>query len=76
VRAFAQRRRAVERWTGPAPKAGTVEDHGAFYLQNNGKSSAKFLVLLDVGCKRPEASIGVVDGVRSVKVGTQTVTLN
>jgi hypothetical protein len=64
------------RWSGPAPKAGTVEDHGAFYLQNNGKSTAEFLVLLDVGCKRPAASVSVVDGVRTVKVGAQTVTLN
>ena len=38
---------------GAAPKPGTVEDHGAFALANDGKSPAEFLVLLDVGCKRP-----------------------
>jgi hypothetical protein len=53
-----------------------VEDHGAFYLKNDGRSTAEFLVLLDVGCKRPAVSVGVADGVRTVKVGAQVVTLN
>jgi hypothetical protein len=64
------------RWSGPAPKAGIVEHHGAFYLKNDGRSTAEFLVLLDVGCKRPAVSLGVADGVRTVKVGAQVVTLN
>jgi hypothetical protein len=64
------------RWTGPAPKAGVTEDHAAFYLKNDGKSTAEFLVLLDVGCKRPVVSITSVDGLRTVKVGSQTVTIN
>jgi hypothetical protein len=64
------------RWSGPAPKAGTVEDHGAFYLKNDGKSTAEFLVLLDVGCKRPVVAISAANGVRTVKVGSQAVTLN
>jgi hypothetical protein len=64
------------RWTGPAPKAGTVEDHGAFYLKNDGRSSAEFLVLLDVGCKRPQVSISAATGVRTVKVGSQAVSLD
>jgi hypothetical protein len=42
------------KWTGPAPKSVT-EDHGAFYLKNDGKSVGEFLVLLDVGCKRGPA---------------------
>ena len=63
-------------WIGAAPKAGTVEDHGAFSLANDGKSPAEFLVLLDVGCKRPVVSITTAGGVRTVTVGGQSVTLN
>lgn len=64
------------KWIGPGAKANVVEDHGAFYLPNDGKSVAEFLVLLDVGCKRPEVKIGTAGGVRTVTVAGQTVTLN
>jgi hypothetical protein len=64
------------KWTGPAPKSGTTEDHGAFYLKNDGKSVAEFLTLIDVGCKRPAVTINTSGTVRTVTVGTQTVTLN
>jgi hypothetical protein len=63
-------------WTGPAPKTGVTEAHGAFYLANDGKSMAEFLVLLDVGCKRPAVNIVSSGGVRTVTVGSQSVTLN
>jgi hypothetical protein len=63
-------------WTGPAPKSGVTEAHGAFYLKNDGKSMAEFLVLLDPGCKRPAASIATAGSVRTVTVGGQSVTLN
>jgi hypothetical protein len=64
------------KWKGPAPKAGTVEDHGAFYLKNNGNSVAEFVVLLDVGCRRPVVTVSASGGVRTVNVGGQSVTLN
>jgi hypothetical protein len=63
-------------WIGPAPKPGTVEDHGAFKLPNDGKAPAEFLMLLDVGCKRPVVDIATSGGVRTVTVGGQSVTLN
>jgi hypothetical protein len=63
------------KWAGAAPKAGVTEDHGAFYLKNDGKSTAEFLVLLDVGCKRPAVKVSTVGTTRTVTVGTQTVTL-
>ena len=63
-------------WIGPGAKANVVEDHGAFYLPNDGKSVAEFLVLLDVGCKRPEVKIGTAGTVRTVTVAGQSVTLN
>ena len=64
------------KWSGPAPKSGVTEDHGAFYLKNDGKSVAEFLVLLDVGCKRPTTKITTSGTTRTLTVGTQTVNLN
>jgi hypothetical protein len=64
------------KWIGPGAKANVIEDNGAFYLKNDGKSSAEFLVLLDVGCKRPEVKIGSTGSVRTVTVNGQTVSLN
>jgi hypothetical protein len=59
------------KWAGPAPKKGVTEDHGAFYLKNDGRSTAEFLVLLDVGCRRPRVSVGSAGGRRMVKVAGQ-----
>lgn len=64
------------KWTGPAPKSGVTEDHGAFYLKGAANTTAEFLVLLDVGCRRPGVGISVTNGVKTVTVGTQSVTLN
>jgi hypothetical protein len=64
------------KWSGPAPKAGVVEDHGAFYLKAAGKTTAEFLVLLDVGCKRPAVKVSGSGAARTVTVGSQTLTLN
>jgi hypothetical protein len=64
------------KWTGPAPKAGVTEDHGAFYLKNDGKSTAEFLVLMDVGCKRPSVSVARSGANRTVNVGGQSFTFN
>jgi hypothetical protein len=60
--------------SGPAPKAGTVEDHGAFTVQNDGNAPAEFLVVLDVGCKRPAITVAGTT-TRTVTVGTQSVNL-
>jgi hypothetical protein len=62
-------------WTGPAPKAGVTEAHGAFYLKNDGKSVGEFLVLVDVGCKKPAVKVTTSGTTRTVTVGTQTITL-
>ncbi|MCS0589348.1 DUF4962 domain-containing protein [Massilia norwichensis] len=63
-------------WTGPAPKAGVTESHGAFYLKNDGKSVGEFLVLMDVGCKRPSVKVAASGTGRAVTIGSQTVTIN
>jgi hypothetical protein len=63
-------------WTGPAPKAGVTEAHGAFYLKNDGKSAAEFLVLMDVGCKRPSVKIAASGTGRAITIGAQTITIN
>jgi hypothetical protein len=64
------------KWTGPAPKPGVVEDHGAFHLANDGKSMAEFLVLLDVGCLRPTVTVASSSVGRTVTVGGQVVNVN
>jgi hypothetical protein len=64
------------KWSGPAPKSGVTEDHGAFYLKNDGKSVAEFLVLLDVGCKRPATRVTTSGTTRTLTVGTQSLNLN
>ncbi|MFK3738579.1 heparinase II/III domain-containing protein [Massilia sp. TN1-12] len=63
------------KWSGPSPKSGVTEDHGAFYLKNDGKSVGEFLVLVDVGCKKPAVKVATSGSTRTVTVGSQTVTL-
>ncbi|WP_332847838.1 heparinase II/III domain-containing protein [Massilia sp. S19_KUP03_FR1] len=68
---------SFEKRSGPAPKAGVVEDHGAFTVKNDGKSGAEFLMLLDVGCKRPLVNIATSsNGVRTVTIGADSVQVN
>jgi hypothetical protein len=59
------------KWRGPKPKNGVTEDHGAFYLKAEGGAAAEFLVLLDVGCKRPPVTVGQSGNRRTVKVAGQ-----
>jgi hypothetical protein len=66
---------AYESRTGYAPKAGTTEAHGAFTLKGDGKSTSEFLVLLDVGCKRPVVTISTSGSTRTVQVGAQSIIL-
>jgi hypothetical protein len=70
---------AYESRTGYAPKPGTTEAHGAFTLRSEGNRAAEFLVLLDVGCKRPQVTIAPngsgANASRTVTVGSQWVVL-
>jgi hypothetical protein len=61
--------------SGYAPKPGTTEAHGAYTLYNDGKAPAEFLVLLDVGCKRPAVTITASGSTRTVQVGAQSIIL-
>jgi len=61
-------------WIGPG-RPNVVQTNGAFYLKNDGKSVGEFLVLLDVGCKRPAVKVAGTGASRTVTVGSQTVTL-
>ena len=63
---------AFEKRTGPPPKAGTVEDHGAF-VNTVLQLKAEFVVVLDVGCSNPAPVFDPV--ARTLKVGAQTVTI-
>ncbi|MGI4719873.1 MAG: DUF4962 domain-containing protein [Janthinobacterium lividum] len=64
------------KWIGPGAKVNVVEDHGAFYQKGAANATAEYLVLLDVGCRKPAVSIATSGSVRTVTVGGQTVTLN
>ena len=64
------------KWIGPGAKTNVVEDHGAFYLKANANTTAEYLVLLDVGCKKPAVNISTSGSVRTVTVGGQSVTIN
>ncbi|WP_374582190.1 heparinase II/III family protein [Pseudoduganella sp.] len=57
---------------GPAPRSG-IEDHAAFTRPAAAK--AEFLVLLDVGCKKPNVSLTTGTTSRTLTVGSQTLTL-
>ncbi|MFD2366069.1 DUF4962 domain-containing protein [Pseudoduganella sp. GCM10020061] len=58
--------------TGPAPKAGVVESHGAF-VANSALTSAEFLVLVDVGCKKPAVTVTNTSNGRTVSIGGQSI---
>lgn len=64
---------AYQSLTAPAnPKQ--VEYHGAF-IKPTAATSAEFLVVLDVNCRRPAVSLTNVSGGRSLKIGTTTIVL-
>lgn len=64
----------LERRTGATPKAGVVEDHAVF-VSSAARTAQEFLVLVDVGCKRPPVSITKTATSRTLKVGTQNIAL-
>ena len=63
-----------ERRTGPPPKPGSYEEHGAF-VRTSSAANAEFLVLLDVGCKNLPVTVTPNATSRQVTVGTQVVTV-
>lgn len=64
----------LETRVGPPPKVGTYEAH-AVYLGSGAALAQEFLILIDVGCKKPLVSITATASGRTLKVGAQTVTL-
>ncbi|HEU4852388.1 MAG TPA: heparinase II/III family protein [Telluria sp.] len=59
--------------TGPAPKAGVFEAHGAFVHPRT--TTGEFVMLLDVGCKNPAVTMTETATSRTFVVGTQSVTV-
>ncbi|HEY1043350.1 MAG TPA: heparinase II/III family protein, partial [Telluria sp.] len=59
--------------TGPAPKAGMVEVHGAFVAPAS--KAGEFIMLLDVGCKNPAVTMTETATSRTFTVGGQAVTM-
>jgi hypothetical protein len=63
---------ALVKRTGPAPRTG-IEDHAVFTRPASTKG--EFVVLLDVGCKKPAVTLTTGTTSRVLTVGSQTITL-
>lgn len=63
-----------EKRSGGLVMAGNVEDHGTF-VRSTAATNAEFLMVLDVGCKNVPLQLSTTTTGRSLKVGTQTITL-
>lgn len=63
-----------EKRTGPPPRAGTFEDHAA-YVNEVPATTADFLMLLDVGCKKPAVSVTSTSTGRQITIGKQVITV-
>jgi hypothetical protein len=61
------------KWTGPPPNAGKVEDHGAY--TKAAATSVEFLMLLDVGCKKPLTSLTSTRSGRTLTVGGVAISI-
>ncbi|HEY1043349.1 MAG TPA: heparinase II/III family protein [Telluria sp.] len=59
--------------TGPAPKPGTVEVHGAYV--HPARTTGEFVMLLDIGCKNPAVRMTETSTSRSFVIGTQIITV-
>jgi len=57
-----------------AGRPGVMEDH-AFFVLRTAKKSAEFLVLLDIGCKRPSVAMSTPPAARAVAIEGTTVNL-
>ncbi len=73
VRSIGPTPATFKKWAGTAPLAGTFEDHAAFVLP--AATAAEFLVLLDVGCKRPAVQLSTTATGRTLKVGSDTIAI-
>ena len=62
-----------KKWTGAAPQAGKIEDHGAFTRPS--AISAEFLMLLDVGCKKPTTSLTTSATGRTLTIGGYAINI-
>lgn len=62
-----------KKWTGATPQAGKVEDHGAY--TRPAATSAEFLMLLDVGCKKPATTLTATTTGRTLTVGGYAITI-
>jgi len=61
------------KWVGGPVLAGKVEDHGAFIKP--AATTAEFLMVLDVGCKKPVITYDTSGTSRVLNVGGNTITL-
>lgn len=61
------------KWTGPTPQTGKVEDHGAY--TRPAAISAEFLMLLDVGCKNPTTTLTATPSGRTLTIGGYPITI-
>ena len=60
--------------TGPAPKAGSFEAHGAYVTAP--AKAVEFLILLDVGCKKPKVTVTATTNGRAVHIGDQVIDIS
>ncbi|TFW21152.1 DUF4962 domain-containing protein [Massilia arenosa] len=58
---------------GPAPKPGTAEYHGAWTTPSSTKG--EFLMLVDVGCRKPNIKITDGSTTRTIVVGSQSISV-
>lgn len=58
--------------SGPPPAPGKTEDHGAF-VKTSVAQTGEFIVLLDVGCKRPKTTLTTTATGKQLMVGTQAI---
>ncbi len=65
---------AYQARTGPANPYAPTEAHAAF-VKPAASLKGEFLVLLDVGCKRPTVNLSTTTNGRTLTVGTETVAL-
>lgn len=62
-----------EKRTGPPPKEGTTEDHGAL-VSDSAQLSQHFLTALDIGCK--QTTVHLSDDGQTLQVDAQTIHLD
>jgi len=74
VRYLGADKTAYQPRSGPPPAPGKTESHGAF-VKPAAANSAEFIVLLDVGCKRPNVTLTPTAVGKTLVVGTQSIVI-